>query len=65
MQLNADWQADVAPASAAPPPMIEQQGWPEPPQVEHMPGVPTSVSRPPQPNPAVVHEPFPPVPQHA
>lgn len=65
MQLNVDWQADVVVPPSPPPPVVEQQGWPEPPQVEQVPGIPPVTLRPPQPRPAVVHEPFPWPPQQA
>jgi hypothetical protein len=42
----------VMPASAGTP-AVEQQIWPDPPQVVHMPGTPWLALRPPQPSPAL------------
>src|SRR4029079_9934814 len=42
----------VTPASAGRP-AVEQQTWPEPPQVAHMPGTPMPALRPAQPSPAL------------
>jgi len=57
-----------APVHAVTPPSIggpvtAQQGWPLPPQVVHIPGVPCPELRPAQARP-VLHVPLPPVPQH-
>jgi hypothetical protein len=43
----------VCPAPASPAAMTGQQGWPVPPQVEHIPGIPLALVRPVHANPVL------------